>query len=120
MKRQFNVFDGIFLLALFLKLTNQGPAITWIDVFTPYIVEAFFAGIGALATLFSWREKIKYWFWNAAMKWRVKMAGKNARAMMHGIAKENEAVRAVNKASDAKASGSNPGQFIDPQKLGKQ
>lgn len=120
MKRPFNIFDAFFVMAVVFKLTGTGLQVAWWAMLLPYAVEALFVAIGALATLFSWREKIKFWFWNAAMKWRVKQAGKNARAMMHGIAKENEAIRAVNKAADAKASGSNPGQFIDPQKLGKQ
>lgn len=117
MKRPFNIFDALFMMSLVFKLTGTGLQVSWWGIFTPYAVEGLFAIIGAFATLFSWRERIKFWFWKAAMSWRVKQAGADAKAYMAGVEKAHQEAM---KAKQAQPTGSNPGQFIDPQKLGKK
>lgn len=123
MKRPFNIFDAIFMMAVVFKLTGTGLQVSWGAVFLPYAVECLFVIIGAISTLFSWRERIKFWFWNAAMKLRVKMAANNAKAYMKGVEKATQADlagRKVEQEAVKKFSGSNPGQFISPADMGKK
>jgi hypothetical protein len=114
MKRPFNIFDALFMMALVFKLTGTGLQVAWWELFTPYAIEGLFAIIGAIATLFSWRERVKFWFWKLAMNFRVRQAGANAKAYMDGIQKAHD------NFLKAKQASSNPGQFIDPADLGKK
>lgn len=112
MKRHFSIFDGLFLLALYFKLSGTGPVITWLEVFLPYLVEGVAAIIGAVAKLFNWPDRLKFWFWKAAMRVRVRRAGEQARAVMAGHVKAAEQAR-------ARKTGGNPGQFVDPANKGQ-
>lgn len=111
MKRTFNIFDGIFLMALYFKLTGSGLVLCWVAVFLPYLIEGALALITAYSRLFGWPERIKFWFWNWAKDWAVKRAGKRARAYMK---KQEQAGK-----DHAATMGGNPGRFTDPQNLGK-
>lgn len=111
MKRQFNIFDGLFLMALYFKLTGTGLVLCWVAVFLPYMVEGALAIIGAYSRLFGWNERVKFWFWNWAKNKAVKRAGAQARAYMKA---QEEAGK-----EQARKTGGNPGQFVDPKNLGK-
>jgi hypothetical protein len=119
MKRPFNLFDALFMMAVVFKLTGTGLQVSWPAIFLPYAVEGLFVLIGALATLFSWRERIKFRFWKAAMSWRVRQAGENAKAYMAGVEKAHQEHLKAKKSNQGTA-GSNPGQFVDPSDMGKQ
>lgn len=82
MKRQLNIFDGLFLLALYFKLTSTGLVLCWPGVFVPYLAEAILAIITAYSRAFGWIDRIKYWFWKGAMERGIKRAGKKARQFM--------------------------------------
>lgn len=107
MKRQFNIFDGLFLLALVFKLKNWTPTPTWFEVFLPYVIESVLSLIKVLSQLFGWEDRVKFWFWNWAKDRAVKRAGTKARDYMKA---QEEA---------GKARSGNPGRFTDPQNLGK-
>lgn len=111
MKRTFNIFDGLFLMALYFKLTGTGLVVCWVAVFLPYMVEGALALIAAYSRLFGWSERIKFWFWNWAKDRAIKRAGTQARAYMK---KQEEAGK-----EQARQTGGNPGRFTDPQNLGK-
>lgn len=119
MKRPFNLFDAIFMMAVVFKLTGTGLQVSWPAVFLPYAVEGLFVIVGALATLFSWRERVKFWFWKMAMQIRVRQAGADAKAYMAGVEKAHQELLKAKKSNQANA-GSNPGQFVDPSDMGKQ
>ena len=110
MKRLFSIFDGLFLLALYFKLSGTGPALSWFDVFAPYLVEAVAALIGSVLTLFNVKDRLKFLAWQWAMNLRVKWAGKAARAFMADQQAKGQAARKV---------GGNPGQFVDPANKGQ-
>lgn len=112
MKRQFSIFDGLFLLALYFKLSGSGPALSWFDVFAPYLVEAVTVLIGSVFTLFNVKDRLKFRLWQWAMNLRVKWAGKAARAFM---AEQN----AKTGQAPARKVGGNPGQFVDPANKGR-
>src|SRR4051812_38542792 len=121
MKRPFNIFDALFMMALVFKLTGTGLQVTWWALPLPYAVEGLFAIIGAIATLFSWREKVKFWFWKMAMNFRVRQAGANAKAYMEGVEKVHKAaIHGLKNEQAAINKFSNPGQFTDPADLGKK
>jgi hypothetical protein len=109
MKRHFNIFDGLFLMALYFKVTATGLVLCWAAVFTPYLVEGALALITAYSKLFGWNERVKFWFWNFAKDRAVKRAGTQARAYM----------KAQEKAGQDQARSGNPGKFVDPKNLGK-
>jgi len=113
MKRQFSVFDGLFLLALYFKLSRTGPALSWFEVFTPYLVEGVAAIIGAALTLFNVKDRLKFKLWQWAMQLRVKWAGKAARAFMAEQQAKGKAQATARKV------GGNPGQFVDPANKGQ-
>ncbi len=108
MKRQFNVFDGLFLIALVFKLRNLDPVPAWWEVFAPYLFEALTILIGTLLTAFSFKERSKFWLYEIVMKIRVKQAAKQARRFMKQKTAEGRA-----------KANSNPGQYMDPQNTGK-
>lgn len=107
MKRTFNIFDGLFLLALYFKLTGTGLVVCWPAVFLPYLLEGALAIVSAFSGLFGWADRVKYWFWKFALNRRVDKAGDKARKFMDDKFKEGQ------------ARSGNPGRFIDPQNTGK-
>jgi hypothetical protein len=111
MKRTFNIFDGLFLMALYFKLTKTGLVLCWPAVFLPYMVEGTLAMITAYSSLFNWPDRVKFWLYQFAVKMRVAKAGKQARKFMKA---QEEAGR-----ERARQTGGNPGRFIDPENTGK-
>lgn len=109
MKRQFNIYDGLFLLALVFKLRNIEPVPKWWEVFAPYMLEAVTVVIVAIFATLGIKERLKFWLWQLALKLRVKMAGKKARQFMKAQAEKGK----------EQARNGNPGRFIDPQITGK-
>lgn len=103
--RPFNVFDGLFLLALAFKLTGEGPALSWFDVFAPYLIEAVLAIVGAIAGIFQWGERLKFFAWEKAVGWRLKGLAKKAKA----IARKDIAPAGPNKTTG------NPGRAYDAE-----
>jgi hypothetical protein len=79
--RPFNVFDGLFLVALYFKLSGQGPAIAWWEVFAPYMVEAVITIVGSVVVALQWHERIKYFLWKKAVGWRMKKLAKKAKTI---------------------------------------
>jgi hypothetical protein len=111
MKRNFNIFDGLFLMALYFKLTGTGLILCWVAVFIPYMVEGALALIAAYFRLFGWTDQVKFWLWKFALNKRVAKAGDKAREFMKA---QEEAGR-----DKARQTGGNPGRFNDPQNMGK-
>lgn len=107
MRKTFSIFDGLFLLFLYFKLSGTGPGLAWWEVWIPYMIEVVYI-IGAnIAKAFAVRDRLKYFLWNIAVKVRVKQAGKQARRVM-------ATGDSLNKQR------SNPGKFIDPDDLPRQ
>lgn len=111
MKRRFNVFDGLFLLALYFKLSHTGPSISWFEAFAPYMVESVSIIVGAVAKTLSLKDRYKFLVWKIAMRLRVRQAAKQSAQFMK-MAEEA-------KATTRKESG-NPGAFVDPANKGGQ
>jgi hypothetical protein len=111
MKRTFNIFDALFLMALYFKLTNSGLVLCWPAVLLPYLIEGGGVLISAYSRLFGWNERVKFWFWNWAKDRAIKRAAKQARAYMKN---QEEAGR-----ERVRQTGSNPGRFVDPENTGK-
>lgn len=111
MKRTFNIFDGLFLLALYFKLSGTGPALAWWEVFAPYIVEAFSVVVAFVLNLFNLKDRLKFWFWKMGMKLRVRRAANKASAFMKAAEERGKEA--------ARKTGGNPGQFVDPANKGQ-
>lgn len=102
MKRQFNIFDGLFLLTFFAKalhLTMFGHGVTWFAVFVPYLVEGLLVIAREVLTRLSVPEKLRFWLW----KLWLRMATRKIKA---------EAMRNVKQSA-------NPGTFNNPADFGK-
>lgn len=100
MKRQLNIFDGLFLMALYFKITNTGLVLCWAAVFIPYYTEAALGVITAYSRLFGWGDRIKYWFWKWAMDRGVKRAGEKAREYMKAAEEKGRLQALKNKTNN--------------------
>lgn len=67
MKRVFNVFDGLFLLGLYFKLSGTGPALQWWEVFAPYALEAVGIAIRLWLSTYSFGDRLAF----VLFKWKV-------------------------------------------------
>lgn len=81
MKRIFSLFDAVFVLFLYFKL-SETLALSWITVFSPFVIEWSLQFVGALDKTFGWSAWVNYRFWKLALKWRVDRATKQARREM--------------------------------------
>lgn len=111
MKRTFNIFDGLFLMALYFKLTSTGLVLCWPAIFLPHLVEGGLAIIAAYSKLFNWPDRVKFWLFKFTLNRDMAKAGSKARKFMKA---QEEAGR-----ERARQSGGNPGRFIDPENTGK-
>jgi hypothetical protein len=79
MKRHFNLFDALFILFLYFKLSETGPELNWLTIFAPYLAEWLFILWAAMDKTFGWSDRVAYSFWKLALKWRIKMNARQAR-----------------------------------------
>lgn len=118
MKRNFTVWDGLFILFLAFKLNGTGPDLTWLQVFSVYILQAFLLVIFSLSESLGFTDRLKFFYWKGIIGVRVWFAaGKAKREVMESyheaMAKEDLKKSYLNRVSG------NPGIFVDPAKKGK-
>lgn len=102
MKRQFNVFDALFILALFGKLSGSIPEVSWLDVVTPYLIEAVVVIFSVFNSVYGWDVSVRTSFlrWVASRKY-------------------DRVYKQAKKETEEQFRGSNPGSHKDPAKTGK-
>lgn len=105
MKKSFSVFDGLFLLALYFKLSGT-VNVSWLGVVAPCVLEMFVSGLLLMNSIYGWDNKPKIWLIKILSKKTFNDAVKAAKAQA-----ESEHKREQRRA--------NPGQHIDPKNLGK-
>lgn len=76
MIKQFTLYDGLFILALYFKLTNTGLVLSWWLVFAPFYVEAIILFISKIGGLFGVVDRVKFFLWKYAMAKQVAKAAK--------------------------------------------
>jgi hypothetical protein len=101
MKKQFSVFDALFILFLYFKLSGTGPSMKWWECFSPYIMECGFTLLGFLYTLFNVGGRLKFILWRKAMRIRVKVAAKKAK---------DQILKKFEEGARSKQAASNPGR----------
>lgn len=60
MKRGINLYDGLFLLALYFKLSGTGPALNWVEVFLPYVIHLIVSLFMLIDSIFKFTELVKF------------------------------------------------------------
>lgn len=99
-------FSGLVIALFMCKATGTtffGRVPSWFAVFSPWIAQGIVSIFQAYAISKGWDIKIDAWLWRAALRFRVFFIRRDARKEF----KKDVAKRA------------NPGQFVDPQNLGK-
>lgn len=71
MKRSFNLFDGLFLLAVYFKLSGVYP-VSFLELWAPYLLEALMAIIYLVATMYGWQLRFQTWVTKTATKIMLK------------------------------------------------
>lgn len=100
MKRQFNLFDALFIVALVFKLKNWPPVPAWWEVFCPYMIEAVIALITLAMAFYGVTDSIKQWLVNKAIAWRVRRSAVKAKKFVKGEFEKGKA-------------SANPGRAVD-------
>lgn len=76
MIKQFTLYDALFIMALYFKLTNTGLILSWWLVFAPFYVEAIILFISKVGGLFGVIDRVKFFLWKYALEKRIAKAGK--------------------------------------------
>lgn len=102
MIRPITIFDGLFLLFVYFKLNGDWPEISWwLVICGPYCGQLLFLAIVVMAKTFSFEDRLKFFFWNWAVKRKLKKASSDARKNMQDIVdRRGEAHKALKEVVD--------------------
>lgn len=70
MKRVNLICTVLFFMGLHYKLTGTGPALSWIEVFLPFIIEAVLYILLALDALFNLTGPVRMWIIKPIIMWK--------------------------------------------------
>lgn len=103
MKKNFSIYDALFIVALVFKLRHWEPVPTWFEVFCPYVIELGIMLIVFLFRIYGISSWLEQWLTRKAIAWRVRLSARKAKKFVNGKYNEGLASR-------------NPGRVVDREK----